>query len=92
MEVIWEDRPFVGEKIKKTATETKAQTLQKTIMEVLAMRFDVANGKIARLVNSIHQPQKLEVIFRRALRAKSLDTVITMLQQAKPQVKRRSRK
>jgi hypothetical protein len=100
MDVIWEDMPFVGEKIKqKTAeakaeaqVEAKAQTLQKTIMEVLATRFDVANGKIARLVNSIHQPQKLEVIFRRALRAKSLDTVVNMLQQAKSQAKRKLRR
>jgi hypothetical protein len=92
MSIDWEEVPVIGDRIKEKVTEGQAQTLQKTIMEVLAMRFDVANGKIARLVNSIHQPQKLEVIFRRALRAKSLDTVITMLQQAKPQTKRKPRK
>ncbi len=91
MDIIWEDVPFIGDRIKQKTAEAQAQTLQKTIMEVLATRFDVANGKIARLVNSINQPQKLEVIFRRALRAKSLDTVVNMLEKAKPQAKRKPR-
>ncbi|MGH7454898.1 MAG: hypothetical protein ACRENG_26310 [bacterium] len=61
-------------------------------MKVLANRFGTTNGKIARLVNSLRQPPKLEVISRRALWAKSPNTVLNMLQQAKPQAKRKSRK
>jgi len=92
MEVIWDDVPFIGERIKKVRTESQASVLQKNIQEVLNTRFGVVNGKLTRLVNSIDQPQKLEVIFRRSLKAKSLDTVVNMLQKTKEQAKQKSGK
>jgi len=88
MGINWEDVPFIGDRM----IEIKAQTLQENLQEVLATRFGVANGRVSRLINSIHQPQKLEVIFRRSLKAKSLDAIVEMLQKAKPPAKRKSEK
>jgi hypothetical protein len=71
-------------------------TLRKTILEVVSSRFghdghrNGANGKIVRLVNAIDEPKKLEAIFRRALTAKSLDIVVTMLEKAKTPAKRKA--
>ncbi len=77
----------------KTGTTS---TLRKTILEVVANRFghnghrNGANGKITRLVNAIDEPKKLEAVFRHALTAKSLDTVVAMLEKAKPAAKRKA--
>lgn len=71
-------------------------TLRKAILEAVASRFahnsrrNGANGKIARLVNAIDEPKKLETVFRRTLTAKSLDTVVAMLEKAKTSAKRKT--
>jgi len=96
MNINWDEVAFIGEEIKEKTSQAQAQaqtqTTQKLLMQVLATRFGVANGGVLRLVNAIHQPQKLEVIFRRSLKAKSLDAVVEMLQKAKPLAKRKSEK
>lgn len=95
-----EQVPFFGEKFreKRLAWEKEGEktgttsTLRKTIIEVVASRFgrNGANGKIARLVNAIDEPKKLEAVFHRALTAKSLDTVVAMLEKAKTPAKRKA--
>ena len=96
MNINWDDVAFIGEELKEKTSQAKmqaqTQTLQDVLMQVLATRFGAANGRVLRLVNSIQQPQKLETIFRRSLKAKSLDAVVEMLQKAKPPARRKSEK
>jgi|GEM_PF-5403176 len=61
-------------------------------MTALEAHFGHVNGKIARLVNSIDNPPKLKIIFKRALKAESLGAVVNMLQKAKPVPKRKTAK
>ena len=90
MNEYWEQVPIVGDLIREKTQEAQALILQENIMDFLAARFGVANGKAARMINSIDDPRKLKVIYQRALQAKSLDTVVTMLQKAKSTVKRKT--
>jgi len=92
MNINWDEVAFIGEALKEKTSRAQTQTTQKLLMQVLTTRFGVANGRVLQLVNAIHQPQKLEVIFRRSLKAKSLDAVVEMLQKAKPPAKRKSEK
>lgn len=106
----WERVPIFGDRIRERFKQGKQEgwkegreegreegqtlALQDSIMDVLATRFTKENGKIARLVNSIDDPKKLRTIFRRTLKAQSLDVVVDMLQKAKPapRLARRGRK
>ena len=72
--------------------EVQAQALREDIMTALEAHFGQVNGKIARMVNSIDNPQKLKIIFKRALKAESLDTVVNMLQKAKLASRRKTAK
>jgi hypothetical protein len=91
--------PIFGELLKKGIEEGVKEAeakvkerivlnLQENILEVLTSRFGHVNGKTARLINTIDEPRTLQAIFRKALRAKSLDTVKEMLE-AKKQTPRK---
>lgn len=64
-------------------------TLRENILEVLTNRFGDngrrggVTGKAVRLVYAIKEPKKLEAIFRRALKVKSLGPIVAMLEKAK---------
>lgn len=78
----------VEERGKEKFREGAVLNLQKNILEVLTSRFGHVNGKTARLINAIDEPRTLQAIFRKALRAKSLDIVKEMLE-AKKQMPRK---
>jgi hypothetical protein len=96
----WERVPIFGDRIKERFRQGKEEGreegltlgLQESIVETLASCFAIGNGKIARMVNSIDASRKLRTIFKRALKAESLDTVVNMLQKAKPTRKRKTAK
>ena len=83
----WEQVPLVGDFIKEKinekveVSEKKGETrgmilnLRENILDVLNTRFGHVNGNIARRVQNIDDPKKLRIVFRRALTAKSLDTM-----------------
>jgi len=98
----WERVPIFGDRIKQRFKEGEQQgmqqgmqqgqtlMLQQNIMAVLTNRFGVRNGRVARMVNSIANQKKLQAIFLRSLQAKSVDTVMNMLQKSIPPEKRKS--
>jgi hypothetical protein len=100
----WERVPIFGDRIRERFKQGKqegwkegreeglVQALQENIMDALTANFGPVNGKIARLINSVDNPKKLRAIFRHALKAKKLDTVVEMLQIAKPPAKRKMAK
>ncbi len=53
--------------------------VRQNISEVLRLRFGVTNGPITRAIQAVEQPQKLQIIFRRALTADSLESVKKVL-------------
>jgi len=78
----WEQVPIFGDHIRRRAQESWKEgreeglaLVRKNISEVLRLRFGVTNGPIERAIKAIDKPQKLQVIFRRALTADSLDAV-----------------
>jgi len=94
----WEQVPLVGDFIKekvevsekKGETRGKILNLRENILDVLNSRFGHVNGNIARRVQTIDDPQKLRAVFRRALTAKSLDTVKDALAPKKPVAKKKA--
>jgi len=88
----WERVPIVGDMMDEQKQKGRILAFQENIMAILSSRFGVENGKIARIVNSIDDPKKLRTIFQRVLKAKALDTVVDMLQKAKPSAKRKTAK
>jgi len=71
--------------------EGLALALQENIMDVLSLRFGLANGRIARTIHAIDEPKKLRVIFRRVVKADSLTAVKKMLAAENLSAKKKTR-
>jgi hypothetical protein len=80
-------------KAKEAETKVKKRlilNLRENIIDLLTTRFGHVNGKTARLINSIEEPRILRTIFRRALKAQSLDTVKEMLEAKKQTLRKKA--
>lgn len=82
----WDQVPIFGEHIKRRVQEGHAQgreeglaLVRQNISEILRLRFGLTNGPITRAIQAVAQPQKLQIIFRRALTADSLASVKKVL-------------
>jgi hypothetical protein len=95
----WEQVPIFGERIKQRSKEAWEEgreegmtvALQESILDALNLRFGLANGSIARAIHAIDEPQKLRAIFRRIVKAESLEAVKKMLAAEKPYAKKKVR-
>jgi hypothetical protein len=73
---------WAEQKAEELAEKERTLALQEALLDVLAIRFGKENGKVRRMVLAVNNPKKLKVIHRRALKAKSLDPIIALLQKA----------
>jgi predicted transposase YdaD len=65
--------------------------LQQNILDALHLRFGLANGRIARVIQALDDPKKLKVIFRRVVKAESLEAVKKVLESQKQPTKKKVR-
>lgn len=94
--IIQEEGKKVEQKVRVEAraegrVEGLALALQENIMDVLSLRFGLANGRIARTIHAIDEPKKLRVIFRRVVKADSLTAVKKMLAAENLSAKKKTR-
>jgi hypothetical protein len=79
-------REIIQEEVEKQVQERvekqKTLALQEALLDVLAIRFGKENGKVRRMVLAVNNPKKLKAMHRRALKAKSLDPIVALLQKA----------
>lgn len=66
----------------RSYAEGEILALQEALLDVLAIRFGKENGKVRRMVLALNNPKKLKVMHRQALKAKSLDPIVALLQKA----------
>lgn len=91
--------PIFGERIKQRSKEAweegreegRTLALQESILDALNVRFGLTNGSIARAMHAIDEPQKLRAIFRRIVKAESLEAVKKLLAAEKQSAKEKVR-
>ena len=89
----WEDglKKGIEEGREEGREEGMTCTLQEDILDVLNLRFGVANGSLARAVHAIDEPKRLRAVFQRVIKADSLETVKKLLAAQKRPAKKRAR-
>ncbi len=95
----WEQVPIFGERIKQRSKEAWEEgreegmtlALQESILDALNARFGLTNGSIARAIHAIDESKKLRAIFRRIVKAESLEAVKKMLAAEKQSAKKKVR-
>ena len=73
---------WAEEKAEELVQKQTTLALQEALLDVLAIRFGKENGKVRRMVLAVNNPKKLKAMHRRALKAKSLDPIVALLQKA----------